>query len=172
MAEPARAIISGRVVRLGDDVDTDVILPGAYLNLTDPAQLAEHLLEGYDPEVAARVRPGDLIVAGRNMGMGSSREHAVLALKGRGVQAVIAQSFARIFLRNCLNLGLPVIAHPQAAAALRDGETIELDLAGGVLRGASEQWELAPQPPFLTELLADGGLVPWVRRRLEQQRDS
>jgi 3-isopropylmalate dehydratase small subunit len=165
------APLRGRVVRLGDDVDTDVILPGAYLNMTDPEQLGPHLLEGYDPEVAARVEAGDVIVAGRNMGMGSSREHAVLALKGRGVQAVVADSFARIFLRNCLNLGLPAIAHPAAAAALRDGETVEIDLPGGVLRSEREQFALPPQPPFLTELLHDGGLVPWVRRRL-QQRDS
>lgn len=164
-------LIEGRVVRLGDDVDTDVILPGAYLNMTEPEQLAPHLLEGYDPEVAQRVQQGDVLVAGSNMGMGSSREHAVLAMKGRGVQAVVAESFARIFLRNCLNLGLPAIEHPAAAAALRDGETVTIDLPNGVMRSEGEQWELPPQPPFLTELLHDGGLVPWVRRRL-QQRDS
>jgi len=163
------APISGRVVRLGDDVDTDVILPGAYLNLTDPEELGRHLLETYDPEVAAKVAPGDVIVAGRNMGMGSSREHAVLALKGRGVQAVVADSFARIFLRNCLNLGLPAIAHPEAAAALRDGETVEVDLEHGLLAGETERWTLPRQPPFLTDLLHDGGLVPWVRRRLSQR---
>jgi 3-isopropylmalate/(R)-2-methylmalate dehydratase small subunit len=160
-------MIEGRVVRLGDDVNTDVIIPGAYLNLTDPEELGQHLLEGYDPEVAARVSAGDVLVAGRNMGAGSSREHAVLAMRGRGVQAVIAESFARIFLRNCLNLGLPAIEHPDAARALAAGERVRLDLAAGTLAGEHDCWALPPQPPFLTELLADGGLVPWVRRRLQ-----
>lgn len=160
-------MIVGRVVRLGDDVDTDVILPGAYLNVTDPDELARHLLEGYDPEVAARVTAGDVLVAGRNMGTGSSREHAVLALRGRGVRAVIAESFARIFLRNCLNLGLPVVEHPDAARALAESEQVAIDFAAGTLAGEHERWALPPQPPFLTELLADGGLVPWVRRRLQ-----
>jgi 3-isopropylmalate/(R)-2-methylmalate dehydratase small subunit len=160
-------MIAGRVVRLGANVNTDVILPGAYLNMTDPAELGTHLLEGYDPEVAARVSAGDVLVAGRNMGAGSSREHAVLAMQGRGVQAVIAESFARIFLRNCLNLGLCAIEHPDAARALDDGEQVQIDLAAGTLAGEHDRWTLPPQPPFLTELLADGGLVPWVRRRLQ-----
>jgi 3-isopropylmalate/(R)-2-methylmalate dehydratase small subunit len=160
--------ISGRVTRIGDDVNTDVIIPGAYLNVTDPAVLGEHLLEGYDPAVAARVAAGDILVAGSNMGGGSSREHAVLAIQGRGVQAIIAVSFARIFLRNCLNLGLPVVEHPDAARALADGELVELDLEAGRLRGAAASWTLAPQPPFLRDLLSEGGLVPWVRRRLSE----
>jgi 3-isopropylmalate/(R)-2-methylmalate dehydratase small subunit len=160
-------MIRGRVVRLGDDVNTDVIIPGAYLNMTDPAELGQHLLEGYDPEVAARVSAGDVLVCGRNMGAGSSREHAVLAMQGRGVQAVVAESFARIFLRNCLNLGLPVVEHPDAARALADGEQVEIDLATGTLVSGGTTWALPPQPPFLTELLAEGGLVPWVRRRLQ-----
>lgn len=160
-------MIAGRVVRLGDDVDTDVMLPGAYLNVTDPEELGRHLLEGYDPQVASRVAPGDVVVAGTNLGAGSSREHAVLAMQGRGVQAVVAASFARIFLRNCLNLGLPAIEHPEAARALADGERVEIDLAGGELRGEHAAWALPPQPDFLTDLLRDGGLVPWVRRRLQ-----
>ena len=164
--------ISGRVVRLGDDVDTDVLLPGAYLNVTDAEELGRHLLEGYDPEVAARVAPGDVIVAGRNMGAGSSREHAVIALQARGVQAVVAESFARIFLRNCLNLGLPAIEQAEAARALADGETVRLDLAAGTVQGAAGTWSLPPQPPFLQELLADGGLVPWVRHRLHHHPES
>jgi 3-isopropylmalate/(R)-2-methylmalate dehydratase small subunit len=104
------AVISGRVVRIGDDVDTDVMLPGAYLNITDPQELGTHLLETYsDPEVGKRIEAGDILVAGRNCGMGSSREHAPLAMIGRGVQAVVAVSFARIFQRNCINLGLLAI---------------------------------------------------------------
>jgi 3-isopropylmalate/(R)-2-methylmalate dehydratase small subunit len=110
-----------------------------------------------------------VLVCGRNMGTGSSREHAVLAMQGRGVQAVVAESFARIFLRNCLNLGLAVVEHPEAARAIADGDEVELDLAAGVLRRGSDTWTLAPQPPFVAELLAEGGLVPWVRRQLAEQ---
>jgi 3-isopropylmalate/(R)-2-methylmalate dehydratase small subunit len=162
MSEPIR----GRVVRIGDDVDTDVMLPGAYLNLSDRESLAPHLLETYDPEIAARIAPGDVIVAGRNCGTGSSREHAPLAMLGRGVQAIVAVSFARIFQRNCINLGLPAIEHAEAARALRDGETVTLDLEAGRIDGESGSWELPPQPEFIADLVEAGGLVPWVRARL------
>lgn len=159
-------MIRGRVVRIGDDVDTDVMLPGAYLNLSDPASLAPHLLETYDPQIAARIAPGDVIVAGRNCGTGSSREHAPLAMLGRGVQALIAESFARIFLRNCINLGLPAVEHAEAARALRDGQIVTLDLEGGRIRSGAREWTLPPQPPFIADLVAAGGLVPWVQARL------
>jgi 3-isopropylmalate/(R)-2-methylmalate dehydratase small subunit len=162
--------IEGRVVRLGDDVNTDNILPGPYLNLTDPEELGRHLLETYDPGIAERVRPGDVLVAGRNCGMGSSREQAQVAIRARGVQAIVAASFARIFLRNCMNRGLPTIESPEAAAALEDGETVRIDLAAGLVEGRAGRWEIPAQPAFLAELLSEGGLVPWVRRRLAEQR--
>ncbi len=163
-------VISGRVVRIGDDVDTDVMLPGAYLNITDPEELGTHLLETYgDPEVARRIGPGDILVAGRNCGMGSSREHAQLALIGRGVQAVVAVSFARIFQRNCINLGLLAIEQPEAAAALRDGDEVTIDTGAGRITWDGGEASLPTQPPFIQELLARGGIVEWARHRLAER---
>lgn len=163
----ATAPIEGRVVRLGDHVDTDVILPGPYLNVTDPAELGRHLLEGYDPELSARLRPGDVLVAGTNFGCGSSREQAPVAILARGIRAVIAASFARIFLRNAINLGLPAVESPAAAAALQDGEQVTIDLgAARVVGQDSGDFPLVGSPAFVTELLAHGGLVNWVRARL------
>ena len=160
-------MIEGRAIVLGDDVNTDNILPGPYLNLTDPQELGEHLLETYDPEIAARVRPGDILVGGRNFGMGSSREQAQVALRARGVQAIIAHSFARIFLRNTINLGLPAIESPEAAAAIRDGDVVRIDPEAGVVERAEDRWRIPPQPPFIAEIAGDGGLVEWTRRRLK-----
>jgi 3-isopropylmalate/(R)-2-methylmalate dehydratase small subunit len=162
-------LIEGRVVRLGDDVNTDNILPGPYLNLTDPEQLGAHLLETYDTEIAARIRPGDVLVGGVNFGMGSSREQAQVAIQARGVAAIVAAGFARIFLRNCINVGLPAVESPEASAALRDGEIVRIDLASGLIRGEGESWPVPPQPPFLQELIDAGGLVPWVRQRLRER---
>lgn len=162
-------MIEGRVVRLGDDVNTDNILPGPYLNLTDPEELGKHLLETYDSEIATRIRPGDILVAGVNFGMGSSREQAQVALKARRVQAILAASFARIFLRNCINVGLPAVETPEASAALADGETIRVDLRAGMIEGERGSWSIPEQPPFLEELISVGGLVPWVRRRLAER---
>jgi 3-isopropylmalate/(R)-2-methylmalate dehydratase small subunit len=162
--------ITGRVVRIGDDVDTDVMLPGKYLNVTDPEELAPHLLETYsDPEVGRRIAPGDIIVAGRNCGMGSSREHAPLAMIGRGVQAVVAESFARIFQRNCINLGLLAIEQPEAAAALRDGDEVTIDTVGGRITWDGGEARLPPQPPFIQEMIALGGIVEWARHRLAER---
>ncbi len=163
-------VIEGRVVRLGDDVNTDNILPGPYLNLTDPVELGRHLLETYPGGVGERVREGDVLVGGRNFGMGSSREQAQVALLARGVQAIVAVGFARIFLRNCINLGLPVVESPEAAAALEDGEIVRLDLGGGTVGGRGGEWSIPAQPPFIAELIDAGGLVPWVRSRLAAQK--
>ena len=163
-------VIEGRVVRLGDNVDTDVILPGPYLNLTDPEALGAHLLEGYDPELARLLEPGDVLVAGENFGCGSSREQAPIAILARGIGAVVAASFARIFLRNAVNLGLPVIESREAAAALLDREPVRIDLAHGEIRGErSGAFPIPPTPPFMAEIIERGGLVPWVRARLAQQ---
>jgi 3-isopropylmalate dehydratase small subunit len=163
-------VVSGRVVRIGDDVDTDVMLAGKYLNVTDPEELGAHLLETYsDPEVGRRIAPGDILVAGRNCGMGSSREHAPLAMIGRGVQAVVAVSFARIFQRNCINLGLLAIEQPEAAAALRDGDEVTIDTGAGRISWDGGEAGLPPQPPFIQELLARGGIVEWARHRLAER---
>jgi 3-isopropylmalate/(R)-2-methylmalate dehydratase small subunit len=120
------AVIEGRAVVLGDDVNTDNIIPGPYLNVTDPAELGRHLLETYDGDAGTRVREGDILVGGRNFGMGSSREQAQIAILARGVQAVLAASFARIFLRNCVNVGLAVAECADAAGAIRDGDLVRI----------------------------------------------
>lgn len=164
------SVIEGRVVKIGDDVDTDVMLAGKYLNVTDRAELGVHLFETHaDAGLGARIAPGDIIVAGRNCGMGSSREHAQLALLGRGVSAIVAESFARIFQRNCLNLGLLAIEQPEAARALTDGDRLHIDTAAGRLTWSGGEAQLPPQPPFVQELLERGGLVEWVRHRLQER---
>jgi 3-isopropylmalate/(R)-2-methylmalate dehydratase small subunit len=159
-------MIEGRAVRLGDNVNTDNILPGAHLNLTDRDELGSHLLETYPGDVGARIRPGDILIAGENCGMGSSREQAQLAILARGVQAIVAASFARIFLRNCVNVGLPVAESAQAAAAIEDGELVRLDLIGGSIGCRDRVYRIPPQPPFVADIVEAGGLVEWTRGRL------
>jgi len=160
--------LRGRVAaRLGDNVDTDLIYPGRYLNITDREQTAAHLFELAYPELRAHLRPGDFIVAGKNFGCGSSREQATAAIKYSGVGAVIAVSFARIFFRNSLNLGLPAVVSAEAVAALAAGEEAELDLAAGrivsLARGAS--FQAAPLDPRAIELLEAGGLIPYLKKK-------
>ncbi|MDI3299359.1 MAG: 3-isopropylmalate dehydratase small subunit [Bacillota bacterium] len=162
------AIIEGRVHKFGDDVDTDAIMPGRYLAIQEPAELAKHVFEGVDPEFVRRVQPGDILVAGRNFGSGSSREHAPLGLKALGLGCVVAASFARIFYRNAINLGLPIVISPEAAAAARDGDTMRVDTARGTVEVGGRSFACQPFPPFLQELIAAGGLVPWVRSEMEK----
>ena len=165
-------MIEGRVVRVGNDVDTDVILPGKYLNLTEPDELGAHLLEGYDPELGRSIQPDDVLVAGLNFGSGSSREQAPVAMLNRGVRAVIAESIARIFLRNAFNLGLPVIESPEAAQRLAQGDRVRLALDEGWIElPGGDRVEIPAQPPFLADLVSAGGLVEWTRQRLAQQSD-
>ena len=160
--------IHGRAHRYGDHINTDVIIPARYLNSSDVAELAAHCMEDIDPEFVHRVRPGDVMVAGENFGCGSSREHAPLAIKGAGVSAVIASSFARIFFRNAINTGLPVLVSPEASAEVQGGDEVEVDLASGricnVTRGREYQAE--PFPGFLRAIIAAGGLVAFARERL------
>jgi 3-isopropylmalate/(R)-2-methylmalate dehydratase small subunit len=162
----------GRVWRFGDDVDTDALAPGLYMKLPI-AELARHCLESVDPEFAAAVRPGDIIVAGRNFGMGSSREQAVLALRQLGVDAVLARSFAGIFYRNALNLGLLALVCSDGEA-LRVGDQATIDgakgEAGNLTTGARIPCE--PLPPHLVQMVADGGLVPHLERRLARQKEK
>jgi 3-isopropylmalate/(R)-2-methylmalate dehydratase small subunit len=159
-------VIQGRAIRLGDDVNTDNILTGAYLNVTDREELGRHLFETYPGDVGARIRPGDVLVAGENCGMGSSREHAQLAIPARGVHAIIAASFARIFLRNCINLGIPVVESREAAAAIPDGDTVRIDLARGSISWGEARCTIPSQPAFVTAIIDAGGLVEWARHRL------
>ena len=160
--------LSGRVWKYGDNIDTDVIIPARYLNVSDPKELARHCLEDLDPRFSSEVRPGDIIVAGSNMGCGSSREHAPLAIKAAGVSCVVAASFARIFYRNAINIGLPIVECPAAAAAVAAGQALEVDLVQGAVRNldTGETFQAIPYPPFMLELVAAGGLIDYTRRNL------
>lgn len=161
-------MIRGRVWKFGDDINTDVIMPGKYLVMRDPADVASHIMEGLDPDFGRKARPGDLIVAGKNFGCGSSRETAPGGLKAFGIGCVIAVSFARIFLRNAVNIGLPILECPEAALGIAEGSVVEVDTATGAIRDLTtgQQYRAAPFPPFMQELMAVGGLVPYVRKRL------
>lgn len=158
----------GRAFRYGRDVDTDVIIPARYLNTSDPAALAAHAMEDLDPTFAASVTPGDLIVADENFGCGSSREHAPVALKAAGVSCVIAKSFARIFYRNAINMGLPILECPPAVDAIAHGQTVAVDTDKGLIRNldTGESFSAEPFPPFLVEIIDAGGLVERTRRKM------
>lgn len=162
------APLTGRVHKFGDDIDTDLIIPARYLTTADPRELARHALEDADPAFATRVRPGDFVVAGKNFGCGSSREHAPLALKAAGVAGVIASSFARIFYRNAFNIGLPIFEAPEAARSLQDGDEVAVDPAAGLIRrtATGEEFPVTPLPEFMQSLVEAGGLVPYVQRKL------
>jgi 3-isopropylmalate/(R)-2-methylmalate dehydratase small subunit len=160
--------IQGQAWTFGANVDTDVIIPVRYLTSIDPVELGKHCLDGLDPEFAQKVQPGDIIVAAENFGCGSSREHAPMAIKGVGVSCVIAATFARIFFRNALNIGLPIIESPAAVQRIAAGDRLEVDVTSGriINHTKNETYEAAPFPPFVQELVALGGLVPYVAQRL------
>jgi 3-isopropylmalate/(R)-2-methylmalate dehydratase small subunit len=160
-----------RAWRFGDDIDTDVIIPARYLTSSDEKELGLHALEGLDPGFADEVRQGDVVVAGRNFGCGSSREHAPLALRGAGVSVVVATSFARIFFRNAINTGLPVLVCPEAVDATETGDDLDIDVSSGTIFNATKDMRFAarPHPEFVLEIIERGGLVPWVRERLGVQ---
>jgi 3-isopropylmalate/(R)-2-methylmalate dehydratase small subunit len=153
----------------GRDVDTDVIIPARYLNTSDPAELAAHCMEDIDAEFVSKVQPGDIIVAGENFGCGSSREHAPIAIKAAGVSVVIAKSFARIFYRNAINTGLPIMEAPDAVDAIRDGDTVSVDADSGsvtdVTTGATFQAQ--PFPPFVKGIIESGGLIESVKSKVD-----
>ena len=160
----------GTAHRYGRDIDTDVIIPARYLNTSDAAELARHCLEGLDPGFVGKVRPGDVIVAEENFGCGSSREHAPVAIKAAGVAAVVAKSFARIFYRNAINIGLPILECPAAVDAVADGHTVSIDTEAGVIRDdtTGEEFAVEPFPPFIAQIIAEGGLVARTRRVLAE----
>ena len=161
--------LKGKVHKFGDDVNTDEILPARYLNTSDPAELALHAMEDADPEFVHKVQHGDFIVAGKNFGCGSSREHAPVALKAVGLAGVIAASFARIFYRNAFNMGLPIFECPEAAAEIQGGQEISVDVDTGVITDLStgKKYQSQPIPPFMQELLADGGLMAHLKKHVE-----
>lgn len=159
--------VSGKAHVYGDNVDTDVIIPARYLNTPDAQELAQHCLEDLDATFASRVARGDLLIAGRNFGCGSSREHAPRAIKACGVSCVIAATFARIFYRNALNIGLPIVECPDAAAAIRAGDAVAVDFDTGVITDETtgRTFRSEPFPPFMQELIAAGGLAAYWRAR-------
>ncbi len=153
------------VVIPGDDVDTDVMYPGAYLNVEDPEEMKSYLFEGHDPSLRDGLGPDAIVVTGRNFGLGSSREHVVQALKAWGVRAVVGVSFARIFRRNCVNLGLLVVETPDAARAARPGSRIRIDIEAGTIAVDGHEYPAPPVAPIVAELQASGGLIPWTAGR-------
>jgi 3-isopropylmalate/(R)-2-methylmalate dehydratase small subunit len=163
----------GRVWKFGDDVDTDAIIPGRFLILNTPEELAEHAFEGVRPEFKDQVRPGDIIVAGENFGCGSSREHAPMALKGAGVRYVIAKSFARIFFRNSINIGVTLL-ECQEADRISEGDVLEVDEAKGIIRNRTkkETYKAKPLPEFLMEIVRSGGLIEFARKMVQHESKS
>ncbi len=161
-------IIKGRTWKFGSDVDTDAIIPARYLNTSDPDELAKHVMEDADSTFPGKVKKGDVIVAGKNFGCGSSREHAPIAIKAAGIQAVVASSFARIFYRNSFNIGLPIFESPEAIDGIAEGDEIEIDADNGVIRNITkdEKYTAKPIPPFMQELIASGGLVEWTKKKI------
>jgi 3-isopropylmalate/(R)-2-methylmalate dehydratase small subunit len=162
-------LLKGRVWVYGDDVDTDVIIPAKYLNTSDPKELAAHVMEGAGTEMAENVNPGDIIVAGKNFGCGSSREHAPIAIKAAGVSAVVAGSFARIFYRNAFNIGLPIFEASGIIEGMENGDEMEIDAGSGVIRNVTKDMEFTakPIPEFMRELIEKGGLVEWTREKIK-----
>lgn len=157
-------MIRGRAWNYGDDVNTDFILPGIYLELTDPDEIGRHAMEGIDPEFSKKVRPGDVVVGGRNFGLGSSREHAPIALKHSGVAAVIAEGYARIFYRNATNLGLPALECHNASKKIKTGDTVEVALdKGTIIVNGTKTLSFVPVPEFMMEILAAGGLREYIK---------
>ena len=156
-----------KIYKYGDNVDTDVIIPARYLNAPDEKSLASHCMEDIDVDFATTVEPGDIVVGGSNFGCGSSREHAPLAIKACGVKCVIAKSFARIFYRNAINIGFPIMECPEAAAAIQAGDTVEVDFGTGVIRDVTQDktWQAAPFPAFVDGIIQAGGLLNSLKAR-------
>lgn len=164
----ASLVLKGRARRLGDNVDTDVILPGKYLVLTDPEELGKHALEGLDPGWPAGIRPRDIIVAGRNFGCGSSREQAPVALQASGIACIVAESFARIFFRTALNIGLVAVESAGISALVQEGQMLLVDAGRGLVKNleTGHTQQSRPLPPFILEVVAAGGLIPLIKQRV------
>jgi len=167
--EAVRMNVQGKVIKYGDNVDTDVIIPARYLNTSDPAELAKHCMEDLDSSFVTKVRKGDIMVAGKNFGCGSSREHAPIAIKASGIYCVIAETFARIFYRNAINIGLPIIECPEAAKDIADGDTVEIDFDTGKIKNLTNGKEYmgVPFPEFMQQLIAADGLIEYIKRQIK-----
>jgi len=160
-------MIRGKCWKFGHDINTDEIIPARYLNTTDPQELASHCMEDADPDFVGKKSPGDIMIAGKNFGCGSSREHAPLSIKAGGISCVIAENFARIFFRNSINIGLPIFECPEAAKAIEEGDEIEVDMAAGSIHNVSKgaRYTVAPFPPELLGIMEAGGLMSFVKQQ-------
>ena len=165
-------MLKGKVHKYGADVNTDVIIPARYLNVSDPAELAKHCMEDIDKDFVGRAQPGDIIMATTNFGCGSSREHAPLAIKAFGISCIIAKSFARIFFRNAINIGLPMLECEEAVDNTEAGDILEIDLSSGKIKNLTNATEFTakPYPDFMAELISAGGLIEYTRKRLATRR--
>lgn len=165
-------MFTGKAHKYGANVDTDAIIPARYLNVSEPELLAQHCMEDIDAEFIKRVRKGDIIVATTNFGCGSSREHAPLAIKASGISCVIAKSFARIFFRNAINIGLPLLESDDAPDGIDTGDTLEVDLEKGAIKNVTtgKQFTAKPYPEFMSRLVAAGGLIEYTKQRLASKR--
>jgi len=164
-------MLKSKVHKYGANIDTDVIIPARYLYLVEPDELAEHCMEDIDAEFLSRVAPGDIMVATSNFGCGSSREHAPIAIKAAGISCIIAGSFARIFFRNAINIGLPLLECEEAVDNIEQGDQVEVDLSSGTIKNlkSSKEFTAKPYPGFMGELIAAGGLIEYTRMRLEKK---
>ena len=162
-------MVSGKVFKYGDNVDTDVIIPARYLNAPSPEELAKHCMEDIDASFATTVKPGDIMVGGANFGCGSSREHAPISIRACGVRCVIAASFARIFYRNAINIGFPILECPEAAAAINNGDIVSVDFATGKIvdETAGETFQAVALPPFIEKIVEHNGLLPYLKARMD-----
>lgn len=157
--------LQGKAIKYGDNIDTDVIIPARYLNTSDESELSKHCMEDIDPAFSSRVKKGDIIVGGKNFGCGSSREHAPIAIKASGVSLVIAKTFARIFYRNAINIGLPILECKETDR-IKEGDELSVDLDSGVIEDITtgESFQSEPFPPFMQDLIREGGLIPYLRK--------
>lgn len=164
-------MIKGITIKYGNNVDTDVIIPARYLNSSDPKELAAHCMEDLDQSFISRVKPGDIMVAGRNFGCGSSREHAPIAIKASGIGCIIAETFARIFYRNAINIGLPIMECPEAAKDIAEGDEVSVDVNTGVIHNITKSttYQAVPFPGFMQDIIKADGLVNYVRERVDKK---
>ena len=165
-----KRLIKGRVHRLGHYISIHDIYPDPYLSLSDPVEMAEHALEGYDPELSSKINSGDIIIAGKNFGAGQRREQAILALKRAGIACVAANSFGRFFYREAMNSGLPLLEQPEAYEKIKDGETVDIDLATGEIHCRKGPLKFDPLPDFMMRMLDAGGLIEYARKTIRNQR--
>ena len=167
-------MVTGKAFKYGDNVDTDVIIPARYLNAPSPEELAKHCMEDIDPDFTAKVQPGDIVVGGANFGCGSSREHAPIAIRACGVRCVIAASFARIFYRNAINIGFPILECPEAAAAIQNGDAVSVDFDSGRIHDETtgQDFQAAAFPAFINRIIEHDGLLPYLKARQDAEEEK